>query len=112
MLGLSPYAMIAGGVAVLGVLGGFYYEDRQVHHWHSQYDELHTADTKVIQNLKDTIQNMVAAQAKQSDTTAKNVTKLVEVPGPTKTIVKTIHDAPLPANCGTPVLTEEDRNAF
>lgn len=104
--------MIAGGVLALSVVGGMVYQNHEIHHYHTMYDNLKVSDGKAIQMRDDTIAQLLNSQKSQTTTTTKNVATVVTVPGPVKTIVKTVHDAPLPANCGTPPIDEEAKNAF
>lgn len=105
---LNPYYYL-GAAIVLALIGGtFYYQDRQIHHYHTLFDNEHT---KTIQ-LQDQLNVVLARQADQSTKTTQNVTKVVTVPGPVQTVVKTIHDAPEPVDCSTPPLSDEVKNAF
>ena len=108
MFGLNPYALIAGGVATLGIIGGFYFQDRQIHHYHNLFNNEHDN----VVRLDQVIQQMKNDQTVQLQRSADNVTRVITVPGKTQLLVKTVHDAPLPADCATPEITEDAANAF
>ena len=105
---LNPYTYIGGAVVLAALGGAFYYQDRQIHHFHTMFDNDHDNVTK----LDTKIHQMTQTQNTQTTTTEGNIVKVVTVPGPVKTIVKEIHDAPEPANCGTPALSHGDKNAL
>lgn len=105
---LNPYSYIGGAIILAGIGGSLYYQGTQIHKWHTKYD----ADEKTIVLQQAEINQMKNAQKNQTQNTENNVTKVVAVPGPVRTIVQHIHDAPEPANCVTPTLTEEDKNAL
>lgn len=111
-VGLNPYTLIAGAVAVASITATIAYQNHEVHTWHLRYNTLNIADQKAIASKDAEIADMVNAQKNQTNITAGNVTKVVTVPGPVQTVVKTIHDAPEPPNCATPTLSEDDTNAF
>jgi hypothetical protein len=61
----------------------------------------------IAQKLK--IDEMTTKQNTQTSATEKEIIKVVKGPETVKTVIKTIHDAPEPANCATPPLPEEVR---
>ena len=104
MLGVpSIYAYLAGGVAVLGVIGGFYALDASKNH----YKHLYQTDEAEIIRLEVQLNDMTVKQENQITTSGKNVVTVVQGPDRIKTVIKTIHDAPEPKDCGTPVLPED-----
>lgn len=103
---LNPYSYIAGGVALLSVLGGLAFQNHQIHHYHVAYNSEVTHSA----HLEDQINTMTLAQNTQTTSTQKEVTKVVQGPETVKTVIKQIHDAPEPKNCVTPTLPEDVEN--
>ena len=104
----SPYAFIAGGVVVLAIAGGIAALDMDLRH----YKKLYANDEVRIGVLQDRINGLTSTQNTQTGTSQQNVTKVITLPGKVQTVVKTIHDAPLPADCATPTLTQEAKDSF
>lgn len=107
---LNPYKLIAIAVLFASVVGTIGYQNHEIHSWHTAFDVQKVEDAKTIQGLNDDLNNVRQTQANQTTDTQANVIKVVTVPGPVQTVVKTIHDAPLPANCQTPALDELRNN--
>lgn len=101
---LNPYSYIGGAIILAVIGGGFYYQDRQIHHWHTKYDTVQDENVRLSQKVKD----MTTTQNTQTKKSEDNVTKIIQIPSrpEVKTIIKEIHDAPEPADCGTPTLPE------
>lgn len=107
----SPYVLIGIAAIVAGLFGTFKYQDSQIHHYHKLYDCVNagiTCDRKdavTVPALQAVISRMTMAQNTQTKTTEQRIqTKVVKVPGPVQTVVKTLQTAPKPADCGTPAL--------
>lgn len=100
--------LIAGGVTVLLVIGYILYLRSQVHHYKKLYDE----DQITVSLLNEKIKGMTTAQNTQTNKTEDNVVKVVKGPETVKTVVKTIREAPEPADCKTPPLPMEVLNAW
>ena len=105
---LNPYMLIAGAAGMAALIGGYVYQGHEIHKYHKAF----IADEKEIVTLQVKIEQMTLAQDIQNKVSGDNVVRVVHVPGKTLTIVKTIHDAPEPANCGTPTLTQEEQDSF
>jgi hypothetical protein len=97
-----PYAWVGGGVAALALIGGFATLDASKNH----YKRLYLDDETKIGVLHSQLDELTDTQNIQKTATDKTVTKVVQAPAQIVTVVKTIHDAPNPANCGTPVLPQ------
>lgn len=102
----SIYAMIAGGVAVLGILGGFYGQGRQIHQWHTAY----LTDEKTIAVLKDRMVQREVADQEQINKT-KSVVNTVVTEGPPR-IISVVEHVAVPTDCSTPKYPDEVKNAF
>lgn len=105
---LNPYTYIGVAVVLASISGGFYYQSRQIHHYHSLYD----ADEKKIAVLTDRINQMTTAQNNQTVTSERTVTKVIQAPAVIKTLIKTVHDTPEPVDCTPPKYSPEVLNAF
>lgn len=105
---LNPYTYIGAAVVLAAIGGGFYYQDRQIHHYHILYNNEH--DLRIQAETK--IRSMTSAQNTQTKVTDANVIKVVQGQKEVQTITKIIHDAPEPADCKTPPLPKEVTDAF
>lgn len=96
--GFNPYVAIAGIAAVVAVAGTIGYQSHEIHSWHTQY----LTDEKTIAILQDRMAQATAEAKARQVPTITAITEVVRVPGQTQTVVKTIHDAPIPQDCSTP----------
>jgi hypothetical protein len=105
--GMEPKLIIAGVIALLliGSEGGLYLRG-------NHYKFLYNADETKITQLNDKITSMTDKQSHQTVASGASVIKVIQGPKEIETVVKTIHDAPVPKDCGTPILPEEVKNAF
>ena len=98
--GFNPYVALAALAVVAAVVGVGEYQSHEIHKWHTEY----LTDEKTIAILQDDIAKATAeAKARQTNTSSA-VTEVITIPGPTQTVIKTIHDAPIPQDCSTPAL--------
>lgn len=104
MIGIpSIYKYIGGAVLALILIGSLYGLIANRNHWKS----VATDRQEQVNILKARINDMTTKQNTQTTTTQKAVERVVLGPERVKTVVKTIHDAPEPANCATPPLPED-----
>lgn len=99
----NPYSYIGAAIVLASVGGTFYYQNTQIHHYHTLDD----ADKVTITQLQDKIKHMTVVQDTQSRRSEENV---AAVTAPPTTIVKIIEDnkkEPLPSNCATPAMPKE-----
>lgn len=107
MFGLNPYTLLGGAVAALALVATLHYQSHEIHKYHSMLecvqDGKGCANPKIVTvpGLQQKIRDMTTAQNNQTATTERVVTKVVQAPAQvvTKTIVKEIHDAPMPVDC-------------
>lgn len=85
-----------GGLGAIALcLAGMVYQDHQIHHFHLLFNAEHDNFTKEHQ----LVVGMTNRQNTQTAATEKVVTKVTQGPETVKTVVKEIHDAPVPADC-------------
>lgn len=105
---LNPYYYVGAAVILASLVGTFYYQTRQIHHYHQLFDSEHDNFTKE----HTIVVNMLLKQAEQTSVTDKNVLKVVTVPEKTQTLVKEVQMVPIPQDCTAPVYSQEVYNAF
>lgn len=101
---------ILGGLTALALVFSVVQYVQHLRGTISHQQDTITAQEINIAGLKETIRQMTVAQKEQTDTSETTVVKVVQGPEKVHTIIKTIHDAPLPANCVTPPLTTEAKD--
>lgn len=89
-----PLALLA---AVLGTGWGLKHSRD---HWKSVANTRQTT----ITDLQGTIRGMTTKQDVQHEVSTRTVTEVVQGPERLRTVIRHIHDAPLPPNCATPDL--------
>jgi hypothetical protein len=100
--------MIGGGVLALGLMGSFYYQSTQIHHYHKLYD----AAQITIGQRDQTIRNMTETQNSQTKTSDANVIKVIQIPEKVQPIINEIKTAPATGSCPVPTYSQEVTNAF
>lgn len=101
---MFPYKLVAGGVGALALVGGFYYQSLQIHHFHALYDRSVVAIALKDQQIRD----MTTAQNNQLSKTEGNVIKVVT---PNPKIINEIKTTP-GKGCDLPKYSDEVNNAF
>ena len=99
---LNPYFYIGAAVVLAAIGGTFYYQDRQIHHYHELFNKEHDN----VVELHTVIKQMNVAQASQLKKTEKNVEAVKPRPE-IVTVIKRMKEEPNPADCATPPIPEE-----
>src|SRR5690348_14938008 len=99
---LNPYTYIGGAVVLASIGGGFYYQDRQIHHYHELFNKEH--DNFVAEHT--IVEQMKLTQRNQTKTTEKNIPAVVPNPK-VVTVIKQLKAEPNPADCATPTVPDE-----
>jgi polyribonucleotide nucleotidyltransferase len=108
LLTLNPWVLIGLAALLAAITGTFYYQQREIHHWHVAYD----AANVVIGQRDQTIHNMTEAQNSQIAKTDQNVIKVVQVPQRVQPIINMIQKAPSNGICKAPKYPKEVTDAF
>jgi hypothetical protein len=104
----NTYSLIGGAVALLLVAGTIGYQNHQIHHYHKAFDNEHSLFLQEHQ----LVVAMTTRQNEQYKTSEQNVIKVVQGPEQVKTIVKEIHDTPLPTGCNTPDFPQDVKDSY
>jgi hypothetical protein len=119
MFGFNPYALLAGGAAVLGVVFGYHVMDGKIHKYHTMYNCAEFAtdcekNTKIVKvpELQADIVLMKRAQSNQIAASQKAVDKIVYLPAKTKTVIKEVHDTPVPKDCTSPEFPQDVKDSY
>lgn len=103
----NPYSYIGAAIVLAAITGGYYYQNREIHHYHELFNAEHDNVTK----LNERIRAMLTVQANQSKITETNITK-IDPTKETSTIIKEVQLVPITADCTTPDLSKDVKNAF